>query len=385
MKKSQTLKLTGYSAMASAFLAISNDGKSQTIYFDIAPNLIMDVGWNETQHLDLDMNLDGITDFQFTEQDYDPCSYCVGWAYDKVSPWGANQISYMVYSWEQYFIGWTSELCAIPNDSGMIIDPALDFTSDPVKLKFFDATLFSSFGDWYGPWAGISGFHYVGVKLSIDGSYHYGWIRLKSYGTFFELDSYAYNINPEEEIVVGEIPTCNPPMPNGESAITSTTAKLKWLSAIDVDHYELQYRAVGAATWITKEVAAIKTFRKVAGLVCGANYEWQIRTVCLDGETSAYSPIQNFTTAVCRIVNENIIDEENIEIYSYSNQLYVNIDEDIIEPLQLLIFDYLGRKILEKEIIDQQNIIELNVADGIYIVKISNGESVVENKIMLQR
>lgn len=102
----------------------------------------------------------------------------------------------------------------------------------------------------------------MGVKLSIDGSYHYGWIRLKSYGTFFELDSYAYNINPEEEIVVGEIPTCNPPMPNGESAITSTTAKLKWLSAIDVDHYELQYRAVGAATWITKKLLQLKLLEK---------------------------------------------------------------------------------------------------------------------------
>ncbi len=376
-------QLALYSTMAGSFLALSNESNGQIVYYDLAPNLILDVDVDETIYLYFDLNLDGVDDIKFKERRYDPCSYCVGSATDSADPLGANQMVYINSVWETFYGEIHSDDFAKPFGIGDVVEPGLDFSGIALKLRFFEPSEFSSSGTLVGPWADLTGFHYTGFKLEIDGNDHYGWIRLKSFLFYFEIDSYAYNINPDEPIAVGIVPDCNPPMPNGEVAITATTAKLRWLIADSVDHYELQYRAVGAASWITKEVAGIKNFRKVAGLTCNVNYEWQIRSVCTDGEISAYSPLQLFATNSCKIENELSVEEENIEIYSFSNQLYLNIEEEILEPAYVYIFDNLGRVVCEKEIIEQKNTFEINVPNGIYIFNFNLGSTQLFKKIIV--
>lgn len=116
------------------------------------------------------------------------------------------------------------------------------------------------------------------MKFEISGQTHYGWVSLSTIPTtkvaqVVKIHSYAHETTPEVPIIAGFIPTCYPPNPLTPVAITGTTAKIKWEVIAGADHYELQYRPAGAAAWITKTVAGVKSFRKIAGLTCDSGNE----------------------------------------------------------------------------------------------------------------
>jgi len=59
-----------------------------------------------------------------------------------------------------------------------------------------------------GPWPkkneDTDNFAYLGIKMDINGNNHYGWIKIKTNGHSFTLDSYAYNITPNQYIKAGQ-------------------------------------------------------------------------------------------------------------------------------------------------------------------------------------
>jgi len=73
-------------------------------------------------------------------------------------------------------------------------------------------------------------------------------------------------------------------------------ATLSWDPVVAADHYFVIYRRVGTGTWsgVNSEINSVT----IQGLSSLADYEWQVRTFCDEGETiaSAYSPTANFTT-----------------------------------------------------------------------------------------
>jgi hypothetical protein len=87
--------------------------------------------------------------------------------------------------------------------------------------------------------------------------------------------------------------TCNVPSGLSTTAIANTTATFNWSAVSGATSYGVQYRIVGSATW-TSATAAINSYN-ASGLTAGANYEWQVRTVCLSG-SSAYTASATFTT-----------------------------------------------------------------------------------------
>jgi hypothetical protein len=65
---------------------------------------------------------------------------------------------------------------------------------------------------------------------------------------------------------------------------------------VGVTGYDLQWREVGAGTWTTVNGLVGNTYA-LGGLAQGTAYEFRVRSIC-DAQTSAYSSIYTFTTAV---------------------------------------------------------------------------------------
>jgi len=88
--------------------------------------------------------------------------------------------------------------------------------------------------------------------------------------------------------------TCTVPSGLASSAITSSGATLGWTSIASILSYNIRYRVVGAATWIT--TTSTTNSKSLTGLTAASNYEFQIQTVCSSALLSAFSASATFTT-----------------------------------------------------------------------------------------
>ncbi|WP_338875650.1 fibronectin type III domain-containing protein [Spirosoma sp. SC4-14] len=94
---------------------------------------------------------------------------------------------------------------------------------------------------------------------------------------------------------------CSVPTNLSVQCSTSSSAALNW-TEVWQGSYDIQWRAVGQATWNTVS-SLTSTAYSLTGLSVQTAYEWRIRTECGEGENaSAYSEPQSFTTsATCSL------------------------------------------------------------------------------------
>ncbi|MES2621394.1 MAG: fibronectin type III domain-containing protein, partial [Bacteroidota bacterium] len=87
--------------------------------------------------------------------------------------------------------------------------------------------------------------------------------------------------------------TCSVPSGMNTTAITTTSATLNWTAVPGAVSYNIRYRVLGTATWLT--ATSTINSRAISGLTLSTSYEWQVQTVCAS-TTSAYSASSTFTT-----------------------------------------------------------------------------------------
>ena len=381
-------------------LLVSNKLFAQVSYCDIDPDKQFSLYTDENYFIDF--NSDGLTDLTFNHNIW-KINYCdtssSGW-----SCTGSTNQDIIAYGIEANFVNNLTcygTLNAIPLDSGAIISEAA------VWGDMNEAALFMNAGDWriwedfwgsgswvdfsyqFGEWQNID-HKYLGVKFDIAGQTHYGWVSLSATETskvaqIVKVHAYAYETTPEAPIIAGFIPTCYPPNPLPPASITGTTAKIKWEVIVGADHYELQYRHVGAATWTTKTVAGVKSFRKIAGLTCDTEYEWRIRSFCSDGEVSLYSDIQTFNTNTCRLGEETIEVEPPFSVFSYGNQIHISLDEETPSNWNCKIFNVYGQLLFEKQISNSETVLETELPNGIYVVAMEIDGTIYSTQVLLSK
>lgn len=76
--------------------------------------------------------------------------------------------------------------------------------------------------------------------------------------------------------------------------IAQTTATLSWSSASGANSYGVRIRAVGTSAWTN--LSSSSTSLNISSLIASTQYEFQVRSVCSDGN-SAYSSSATFTTS----------------------------------------------------------------------------------------
>jgi|GEM_PF-555113 len=87
--------------------------------------------------------------------------------------------------------------------------------------------------------------------------------------------------------------TCSVPAGLSVSSVSGTGATLNWGAVSGALSYNLQYRIIGAQSWISSTATA--NSKSVSGLAGGTAYEFQVQTVCSAG-TGAFSATFNFST-----------------------------------------------------------------------------------------
>lgn len=88
---------------------------------------------------------------------------------------------------------------------------------------------------------------------------------------------------------------CNATVPTGlvSSNITTSGATVSW-SSVTGATYEYRYKTTAATTWTT--VATTNTSVSLTGLTANTPYEFQVRSICPDTTSSAFSTSVTFTT-----------------------------------------------------------------------------------------
>ena len=86
---------------------------------------------------------------------------------------------------------------------------------------------------------------------------------------------------------------CGIPTGLSVTMITSTSATLNWIAVSGATSYNIQYRIVGSSTWSSTTSGTNSV--AISGLTPGANYEFQVQTVCSSG-TSIFTSSSTFTT-----------------------------------------------------------------------------------------
>ena len=188
------------------------------------------------------------------------------------------------------------------------------------------------------------------------------------------------------------IVTCDTPIGLFTNNITTTKARLNWTVVPGAFQYEVWYKKSTAAVWKKKFVPGINNKLNLKNLQCNKNYVWQIRTICdtvgVD-LVSAFSAVQNFTTAVCR---EEITEITNAEMLLYPNP--ATNTSTIILPesgkYTCNILNMTGEIVYNEQfdIILKGESISLNLQNlsaGIYMVRVYNDMIQYTDQLVIQK
>lgn len=398
MKKNK-FQLSNYSLFTSAVLiAGSQTGNGQVVYTDIDPDVELTV--NESFLLDADG--DSTNDFeirQFYNLVYS--SFCQ----DKSAILGSMHPLHTNASInaEEESINFV-EYAAYPiylNEAGIAINHA------DVWKSYFETNTES--GSWFwgllggyersdscgsihlggtaGDWSGAE-YKFAGFRITDGPHEYYGWVRLSlsENAQTLTIHDYALNMAPDMLIKAGATGNCFPPSVSGVSNITSTSARVKWAPVFEATKYQIYYRAVGVIPWTKLNAGADAKQKTISGLTCDTDYEWKIRTRC-DDEFSDFSAIHNFSTASCRLFDEQ---NDAISIMVYPNPaadiFHIDVSNFTGDEINVRLFNLMGEIVFTENYI-QTDIMQIDVSNlpkGNYIIKINSDEKTAVEKIIIQ-
>lgn len=88
--------------------------------------------------------------------------------------------------------------------------------------------------------------------------------------------------------------SCNTPT-NVSATVAINSATISWANVSGATSYTVQYRMLGATTWVTSNATASPL---TISTLFPATYQYAVRANCSDGSSSLYSATQNFTLPI---------------------------------------------------------------------------------------
>lgn len=394
MRKNYTKKLLTYSAAAAA-MPLTQDLQAQIIHHDIdpdhsfvSPEIPMDVDENTILYFDADM--DGTADLTFRSS----------FNYYEASPLYSNLFRFTIFGPP----GKNNGVIKTPGgdiaklNNGYLIDN----TDSWINFNVAGANMMSA--SWYysnfpdeltsngNIWFNDATDKYIGFRFKIDGAYHYGWMRLSTslnpgvtpqmIEHSIIIKDYAYDATPNNPIVAGDMGLiCDAPAIDGTYNIMATSAKLKWFAVDGATKYQLKFREVGAPTWTKLNITG--TQKTITGLSCNVNYEWSVKARCGD-LFSAFSPLQTFTTAVCKVGE---LSSTEIDVYPNPASDAVYLDLQGFEATSIVAISDINGKQMASDFIIEDGIMQVdihNYPSGVYLMQIQTSSTVKTIKFVKQ-
>lgn len=159
--------------------------------------------------------------------------------------------------------------------------------------------------------------------------------------------------------------------------ITETSATFNW-NDTEAASYTIRYKKLSDTTYTIVDNITDVTY-DVTGLEEATEYVWSVKAVCVADEAES-----SWSVSVTFVTEESIdttdihnIDMSVIRVYSYGNDIYVtNESNEQIKDVQ--VYDMNGRMIHRGLAQNNPEVINVNAANGIYIVRVVT-ETMVRN------
>jgi hypothetical protein len=190
-------KLKSYGALATGVLAVGNVANAQIIYTDVDPDEV--ITGDSTSYL-LDLNNDGVKDYRMVTLDVTGSSSGVVYSAKGagVYPLGQNEILTDGSSYVQVL----NNGDAIGANQNVWSATSSAFA---LNVKFKTQYMGQTVTYTYGLWNGVTD-KFMGVKFDINGSWHYGWVRMdvNANADSIVIKGFAYNAQPNSPLTAGE-------------------------------------------------------------------------------------------------------------------------------------------------------------------------------------
>ena len=202
IQEKTNFKLAQYSVLATAALAgVSGcddepsplPAPQTTDYYDVDPDFTGGIG----DSFDLDLNYDGIVDFQISAFSNSITYY--GYpgqvkgilAYPQNGAEVAGNIGVYGYSYAGVL------------NAGTLVGSNMNWLNGSYQTLIWSTNIQGSNLGSFGVWTGTQNDKYLGLKVYDSGQAHYGWVRLTTnqFQTTFEVKEYAYETLANEPIM----------------------------------------------------------------------------------------------------------------------------------------------------------------------------------------
>ena len=166
--------------------------------------------------------------------------------------------------------------------------------------------------------------------------------------------------------------------------ITETSATFNW-NDTEAASYTVRYKKVGDTTYTVVTGITDVTY-DVTGLEEATEYVWNVKAVCVADEAES-----SWSVAVTFVTEETIdttdipdVDMSAINVYSYGQDIYVtNESNEQIKDVQ--VYDMNGRLIHRGMAQNNPEVINVNAANGIYIVRVVTTTTVRNFKVSISQ
>ena len=404
MKKNQK-KLIQYSALATAFIATSQDSDAQVVYTDLDPDVMV----TSTGTIDMDNNLSP----DFTVTFMHTSSATVSMDYFGVSGVGGNGVAYFNSTFT--FLGSTLSASIVEKlNSGDLVNSSRSFDS---AYFCYDGTVLG-FPIAVGVWAGSTN-KFMGVKFNISGSDHYGWVRLSvaSDCKTVTIHDYAYEATAGTGIMAGDTgvvvisagEALNPMTADVGDAINGTDMQVSFDKAVDettvAEYRIIIVKSTDAATFnlAAAEAVAAGNYTSISPvgmnistilapsakdkdgdlIIEGQPYKAFILSMKAGTATvNKLSVASNETTLTHVSGLTNISAATDINLYSFGKSIHLH-HKGKREVSKVEVYNSIGELVKVIDQVELSNSWELNVASGPYYVIVHAGEEVFSQKLIL--
>lgn len=188
---------------------------------------------------------------------------------------------------------------------------------------------------------------------------------------------------------------CNTPVGLFTINLSPVQAKFNWTKVPGAVQYEIWHKKVSASVWKKRFVNGSAKAVVINNLTCNTPYEWKIRTLCdtvgVD-VASAFSPVQNFTSASCRMNSADISTKEILfNVYPTIVDDFFTVETNTnseIMNAQIVIADLTGRTVYKESInIEGTFTKQINVSNlpsGLYFIKLIADNETYTSKIVIE-
>ncbi|MCX6250409.1 MAG: YCF48-related protein [Bacteroidetes bacterium] len=184
--------------------------------------------------------------------------------------------------------------------------------------------------------------------------------------------------------------------PANEATNVDLKPLLEWNKQTGIEQYQLQ---LDSTTAFTNPIVSVKPtstevkYQVLKKLLPLKTYYWRMREFAGTGgaaDTSAWSAVWSFTTLNTIGIEENGITSITMYPNPATNRIFIKLDSRESRSVQFTLIDFIGKIVMEKQfgLLKGENEKEISLSSigrGIYIVRLTFGNSTVNQRIVIEK